>query len=116
VDDVVLDREVAEDELRRVGVVGQDAAHLGRCEDHVPRPLGLEEGPHRRLILEVQLGMRAQDDVAVTRLLQPPHQRRAHQPAMTRHEHLVVRTHTPPPRNPSSSPIACCPSPIAYSL
>ena len=37
VDDVGLDGQVVADELGRVGVVGLDAAHLGRGQEHVFR-------------------------------------------------------------------------------
>ena len=114
VDDVVLYGEVAEDELRRIGVVGQDATDLRGRQDHVPGPLGLEERPHRRLVLEVQLGVGAQHEVAMPRLLQPPHQRRAHQPAMARHEHLVVRIQHHTSTQPVLMPHHLLP--IAYSL
>jgi hypothetical protein len=58
VDDVGLDGQVVADELGRVAVVGDDAAHLGGGEEHV---LGLffgEEGFGRGGVrCQVEFGM-----------------------------------------------------------
>ena len=51
------------DELRRLGVVGEDAADLGRGEEHVLGSFALEEPAHGHGSVELELGMRAQDEV-----------------------------------------------------
>ena len=53
-DDARLDDQVVVDELGRVGVVGVDAADLGRGQEDVVRPLLLEKGAHCRLVQQVQ--------------------------------------------------------------
>ena len=56
-----LDQQVVADEVRRVGVVGEDAADLGRREEHVRRAAPrAKNASHRRLVAQVELALRAQ--------------------------------------------------------
>ncbi len=58
---VRLHREIAVDELSRIGVVRDDAPDLGGGEKHVIGPFALEESAHRGLIAKLQLGMGSGD-------------------------------------------------------
>ena len=79
-DDVGLNHQVFVDELRRIGVVGVDAAHLGRCEVNLRWLFVLEKGVDRSLIGEIELGVGTGDDVVVTAGLELPHDGRTHHP------------------------------------
>lgn len=93
VDDVGLDRKILGDELRRVGVVGQDAAHLGCRQEHVFGLLGFEEAAHSRGIAELQFGVGPLEDAPMARRFQAPDECRPHQPAMSGHVDPALRLH-----------------------
>ncbi len=95
VDDVGLHRQVGVDELRGIGFVGEDAADLRRREHHVVGPLRVEKFAHRKRIPQVQLGTAALQDVRMAAAFEAAHQRRPHQPAMSRHENFRVLFHAP---------------------
>ena len=78
VDDVGLDHQVLVDELGRIGVVGEDAAHLGRGQHHVVHPFPAEELPHRLLVGQIEFPMGAGDDSGAALILQPPDNGRPH--------------------------------------
>jgi hypothetical protein len=97
VHDIALDDEVVVDEVGRVGVVGDDAADLGRCQDHDIGPFHRQEGSHRGLVLEIELRLSAGDEF--DRLarplpgLEPPQDRRAHHAAVAGDENPVGSVH-----------------------
>ncbi|MNY57184.1 hypothetical protein D3C86_1933530 [compost metagenome] len=62
-ENVLLDGQVVGDEVRGVGVVRVDAAHLGGREEDVLGAFRFEEGPGRRLVPQVQLGAGLEDQV-----------------------------------------------------
>ena len=63
VHDVDLDAQVVAEEVHRVGVVGQDAADLGRGQHDVARPGLGEELEDCVAVLQIELGGRAPDEV-----------------------------------------------------
>lgn len=65
VDHVGLDRQVVANELGRIAVVGDDAAHLGRGQEHVFRPVFSEEGIDRCGVGQIEFGVGALQDVRV---------------------------------------------------
>ena len=69
-DDVHLQNHVVVHEVGQRALVGHDAAHLGGCQEHVLRTLLCEEGLHLVLTGEVQLPVRAGDDIGVALPLQ----------------------------------------------
>src|SRR5437016_11494024 len=92
-EDVGLDPQVLEDEVGGVALVRDDAADLRRGEEHDFRALALEELAHRALIDEVELCVRAGDEVAVAPRLQPSHECRAGEAAMAGDIDARVRRH-----------------------
>jgi hypothetical protein len=70
VDDVGFDHQVLVDELGWVGVVGVDAADLGSGEKDLIGLFRFEEGAHGSLVREVELSVRAGDDVGLPLALQ----------------------------------------------
>ncbi|MNT09271.1 hypothetical protein D3C86_1464560 [compost metagenome] len=64
-DDVLLNEQVLGDEVRRVGIVGEDAAHFSGRQEDVLRPFLLEEGEGSLLIPEVRLLAGAQQEVLI---------------------------------------------------
>lgn len=64
-DHVGLDGQVVADELRRVAVVGDDAAHLGRGQEYVFRPVLGKEGVCRCGVGQIEFGVGALKDVRV---------------------------------------------------
>ena len=72
-----LHHQILIDEVGRIGVVGMNAAHLGRRQDHVVDVLIAEKRPHRPLVQQVKLGMGPGDDPVVTEPLQTPDDGRA---------------------------------------
>ena len=62
-DDVGFDHQVFVDELRRVGVVGVDAADLGSGEVDLFGLFGSKEGVDGSLVGQIKLGVGAGDDV-----------------------------------------------------
>ena len=73
--DVRLDHQVVVDELRRVGAVGHDPAHLGRRQEHVLRAHLIEQAAYLSLVPQVHLGGAPLDDVGEVVPLQPAHYR-----------------------------------------
>ena len=88
-----LDLQVVAQEIRRIAVVGMDAAHLRRRQKHILRPLGGEKRLHRSGIAQVQFGMTTQQQIAKSGLFQPAHNRAAHEAAMTGDENAAVLIH-----------------------
>ena len=74
-DHVELDRQVLADEIRRVGIVGEDAADFGRGKEHVLRAFALEERGHRACVGQFEFGMPAQQQVGMPRALERAHDR-----------------------------------------
>jgi hypothetical protein len=69
-----LDAQVVAEEVSRVGVVGQDAADLGRGEHDDLRPVCLEERARGCLVSQVQVdGRRSQKAPESLPLEVPPH-------------------------------------------
>ena len=89
-DDRGVNHQVVVDELRRARAVGEDAADRAGDEEDVLGPVRLEPVVHRRLIAKIQLLPRGAEDVGEARRLQPPHDRRTDQPAMSRDVHCSV--------------------------
>ena len=92
-DDIRLDHQVLVKKVRRPGVVRQDPAHLRRRQEHILRPLPLEELPHRPLLAQIQLPAGTHNEVAIPLLPQPPDDRRPHQTAVTRDVYLCFLVH-----------------------
>lgn len=65
VDHIGLDRQIVADELGRVAVVGDDAAHLGRGQEDVFRPVLGEKGIDRSGVGQIEFGVGALQDVRV---------------------------------------------------
>ena len=65
-DDIELDLEVVPQEIPGVGVVGEDAAYLGRRQHNGLRALRLKKRPNRRCVGQIQFGVRTRDQLAVT--------------------------------------------------
>jgi hypothetical protein len=77
---VALNHEIFVNEFRTVGVVGVDAAHLGRRKEHNIERLATEEIFHGLLVDQVQLAMCAGDDAVVPPAGEQPHEGRADHP------------------------------------
>jgi len=90
VDDVRLDLKIDPDEVRRVRLVGVDAPHLRRGQDHVGRLRLGEEALRGHGVRQVQRGDIPAQHVAVATLVESSHDRRAHEPRVTRHEYALV--------------------------
>jgi hypothetical protein len=108
IDDVVLDGQVAEEELAREVVVGLDAADLGRRKEHRLGPLGREERVDGTGIAEVQLAGAPADEVPVSAPLQAAPDGAAGQAMVSRDVDLGVlgeghRGHRPGPECPETS-------------
>ncbi len=73
VDDVALDDEVVVDELRRVGVVGVDAADAGGGQQDVVGLFFSEEAGDGGLVTQLQFSVGTYDQVGVAPRLQAPH-------------------------------------------
>ncbi len=98
VDHVGLDRQIVVDEIGGGRAVGQDAADPCRREKDDVGPLGLEERSHRARIGEVQLRVRARDEVRVALRLQRAHQCRAGEAAVAGDVDAGIRCHDAPAR------------------
>lgn len=82
VDNIGLDHQVVADELRRVAVVGDDAADLGSGEEHI---LGLvfgKEGVGRGRVGQIEFGVRPLEDVRIAFRLEIADDGRADQTAV----------------------------------
>ncbi len=62
---VRYDQQVLINELRWVGVVGVNAAHSARCDENVFRALALKEAIYGLLLREIELIVRAGDEIVV---------------------------------------------------
>lgn len=82
VDHVGLDRQIVADELGRVAVVGDDAAHLGRGQKYVFRPVLSEEGIDRSGVGQIEFGVGALQDVRIALALKVADDGRANQTAV----------------------------------
>ena len=91
-DDVVLDGQILENEVGRVGVVGVNASYLGGGQiDLVDALLG-EKARRRRLVEQVEFGAGTQHQILITTLCQSAHQRRADHSAMAGDVDRVVQS------------------------
>ena len=82
VDDVRLDDQVGVDEIRRIGVVGVDAADLCGRQVDLRWPLFGEKSSDRCLVGQVQLGVGPNQDVLVARRRQGTDKGGAHHAAV----------------------------------
>ncbi len=94
-DHVGLDGEVVADEVGRKRVVGADAADPGGREHDMGGALGRHECRGRRLVRQVELGVRAEDEVVEPGSAQRTDDGAARQPAVPRDVDLVGRLHRP---------------------
>jgi hypothetical protein len=69
VDDVILDRQVIEEELPRQVVVGLDAADFGSCQKDIFRTFAGKEGFDSLGVTEVDLPRTFSDEVSVATVL-----------------------------------------------
>ncbi|SAJ31189.1 Uncharacterised protein [Enterobacter cloacae] len=83
VNDVALNHHVLVDEIRRVGVVSDNAAHLRRRQIHLVDTFAGEEVLHRKAIKQVQLVAGANNHLNVAALFQLANNRGTHHSAMT---------------------------------
>jgi len=93
VEHVILDEQVLVDELRRIGVVGQNAADPGRGQEDV---IGLflgKECRDRLLIQQIKFRVGPGEQVGVSISAQSTEQCRAHQAAMAGYVDFVVSPH-----------------------
>lgn len=88
VNDVGLDLEVDTDELGWIGLVGVDAADLGRGEDDEPGLLGSEEGLDIVLAGEVELGVSAEEEVGEAEVPELADNGGAHEASVSGHKDL----------------------------
>jgi hypothetical protein len=87
------------DEVCRVGVVGVDATHLGRSQVDLGGRLFGKKGVHGGLVAQVQLGMRAGDDLAGQHALlqEGAHNGAAHHATVACNKNLGVMQNGNPP-------------------
>jgi hypothetical protein len=92
-DNIERDLKVFLDELRRKGVVRQNAAHLGSRYENVMRTLLCEELLDGNVIPEIELLVRPQDKVFESERSQTSHESRANEPAVPRNVDLRIVIH-----------------------
>lgn len=92
-DDAVLDGEVVADEFCRVGVVGDNAPHLGRGQEDVFRLVFSKELVGGFVVSEVKLGMGALEDVGVSLSFEVFDDGRANESSMPCHIDACVFVH-----------------------
>ena len=92
-DDVHLQNHVVVHEVGQRALVGHDAAHLGGCQEHVLGTLLCEEGLHLVLTGEVQLPVRAGDDIGVALPLQFADNGTSHHAPVSGYVNLTVLFH-----------------------
>ena len=103
-DDIGLDHQVVVQKISRIGVVGVDAAHLGRGQHHLADLVAGKERPHVGLAGQIKLAAAGGDDVAAALRLQPPHDGRAHHATVAGHKHgVLVVGHALPSRETTTS-------------
>ncbi|MNE06210.1 hypothetical protein D3C80_987940 [compost metagenome] len=83
VNNVALNHHVFVDEIRRVGVVGDNAANLCRRQIHLIDTFVRKECLHRLTVKQVQLVAGTHHDVYITALLKLTDDGRSHHPTMT---------------------------------
>ena len=83
VNDVALNHHVLVDEIRRIGVVSDNAAHLRRRQIHLVDTFAGEEVLHRTAVEQVQLVAGANNHLNVAALFQLADNRGTHHSAMT---------------------------------
>ena len=83
VNDVALDHHVFVDEIRRVGVVGDNAAHFCRRQINLVDALVGKKCLHRNGIQQIQFITGAQHQLDVATLFQLANNRGTHHSAMT---------------------------------
>lgn len=110
VDHIGLDHQVVADELRRVAVVGDDAADLGSGEEHILRLVFGKEGVGRGGVGQIEFGVRPLEDVRIAFRLEIADDGRADQTAVAGYVdarvlvHGRVRPLTRDSRRPGSRP------------
>ena len=75
-------------EISRVGVVGVDAANFGSCDNNKLGLFSYKKGFDVRLASEVELGMRAKDQIGETELVELADDGRADEATVTSYEYL----------------------------
>ena len=93
VDSIHLQRHVVVHEVGQGLLVGDDAAHLGRCQKDILRLFGGKESLHILLAAEVQFLVGTGDDIGIALALQFPHDGAAHHAAMPGYIDLCVFLH-----------------------
>ena len=93
VDDVGLDLQIVAQELYRIRIVRQDAAHLGRGKKYELRLLLGEESFDRGLFAQIELAARVQQQLRITSGEQPANDRAADQASVTRDEDTRTLCH-----------------------
>ena len=83
VDDVGFHQQVVVDEVGRIGIVGVDAADLGRRQVDLVDALAAEECAYLSLVGQFQFVVAARDQVGMAARLQGAHDGRADQAAVT---------------------------------
>ena len=87
---VVLDFEVFEQEIGRVGAVGQDAAHLGGRQHHHIGPVGAKPGVDRHRIEQIKAAALGRQQVGVAARPQGPDDGTARHAAVPRHKDAIT--------------------------
>ncbi len=93
-DDVVLDHQVVIEEFSPVGVVGHDAAYLGRSEEYIIGLLPPEELLYLRLAAQVELPGSAGDEVIIAFSLQLAEEGGAYHAAVAGYVDFIGWIHT----------------------
>ena len=73
VDNIILNGQILSDELRRIRVVGMNAANLGRRNENILRPLFFKKTSHSRLIGKIKITMGTGNDICKPLTLQASH-------------------------------------------
>ena len=89
--DIGFDEQVAHQKIRRVGIVGKDAADFGCSQEHDFRPFLFEESLRGSGVFQIQLRMGARHKVGITLPLQLAHDRAACQAAMAGNINFACR-------------------------
>src|SRR5665213_2738547 len=86
VDHIGLHRQIVVQEFRRMRRLRQNSAHSRRRNEHKLRKLPREETRDRRLIAQIQIVARSQNQIQVTALFQASDNSRPHRPAVSRYK------------------------------
>ena len=92
-DDVLLDLQIPEDEVRPVAGVGDDAAYERRRQKDVFRLFPVKEFPDGRRVFQVQFPVGAADEMRVAPAFQRFPDGGPHQPAVPGHEYPAIFVH-----------------------